>query len=163
MKQLHLHKGNFSYISTNKAAKGLFNMRKWYKKMANLFNIPFVDDCCDAPVGLPVRINATTGLTEFYNPTTDAWEVDATGNSIPGELKAFAGSTPPAGWAFADGSLQAINTYPALFDAIGATFGGDGLTTFALPDTRGRVLAGAGTGTLDEVPYIGMNYIIRLV
>jgi microcystin-dependent protein len=52
----------------------------------------------------------------------------------------------PAGWAFCDGSLQAINENPTLFNLIGTTYGGDGQTTFALPDLRGRTPIGIGTG-----------------
>lgn len=50
----------------------------------------------------------------------------------------------PRGWAFADGSLLPIATNTALFSLLGTTYGGDGRTTFALPDLRGRVIIGAG-------------------
>lgn len=62
----------------------------------------------------------------------------------PGLMAPFAGSTAPAGWLLCDGSTVSRTTYAALFAVIGATYGaGDGSTTFALPDMRGRVAAGA--------------------
>jgi microcystin-dependent protein len=51
----------------------------------------------------------------------------------------FGGNFAPAGWAFCDGSLLAISQFDTLFNLIGTTFGGDGQSTFALPDLRGRV------------------------
>lgn len=69
-------------------------------------------------------------------------------NAIIGEIKAFAGNTPPAGWLKCDGSAISRSTYASLFAAIGTTYGsGDGSTTFNLPDTRGRTLIGVGNGT----------------
>lgn len=56
-------------------------------------------------------------------------------------------STVPYGWLLEDGAAVSRATYPALFTAIGTTYGtGDGSTTFNVPDSRGRVLVGAGTG-----------------
>jgi len=52
----------------------------------------------------------------------------------------------PRGWAFADGRLLPIATNTALFSLLGTSYGGDGRTTFALPDLRGRVAMGAGQG-----------------
>lgn len=63
----------------------------------------------------------------------------------------FRGSTPPAGYLAEDGSAVSRTTYAKLFAVIGTTYGeGDGSTTFNLPDSRGRVTIGAGTGTLTE-------------
>jgi microcystin-dependent protein len=56
-----------------------------------------------------------------------------------GEIKMFGGNFAPQGWAFCDGSLLPISQYDALFSLLGTTYGGDGQTTFALPDLRGRV------------------------
>lgn len=56
-----------------------------------------------------------------------------------GEIRMFGGNFAPAGWAFCDGSLLAISQFDTLFNLIGTTFGGDGQSTFALPDLRGRV------------------------
>ncbi|NNF56787.1 MAG: phage tail protein [Rhodothermaceae bacterium] len=58
----------------------------------------------------------------------------------------FAGNFAPRGWAFCDGQLLAISQYTALFSILGTTYGGDGRTTFGLPDLRGRVPIGPGTG-----------------
>jgi microcystin-dependent protein len=63
-----------------------------------------------------------------------------------GEIRMFAGNFAPAGWAFCDGSLQPIDENEALFALIGTTYGGDGQTTFALPDLRGRIPIGQGQG-----------------
>ena len=56
-----------------------------------------------------------------------------------GEIRMFAGTFAPAGWAFCDGSLLPISENETLFQLIGTTYGGDGESTFALPDLRGRV------------------------
>src|SRR5580700_9369854 len=56
-----------------------------------------------------------------------------------GEIKMFAGSFAPYGWNFCDGSLLSVSTYAPLYAVIGTTYGGNGTTTFALPDLRGRV------------------------
>src|SRR5436190_787598 len=63
----------------------------------------------------------------------------------------FAGNFAPAGWAFCDGTLQPISELETLFNLIGTTYGGDGESTFALPDLRGRIPMHAGNGfTLAE-------------
>ncbi len=67
---------------------------------------------------------------------------------VVGEIKMFAGVTAPSGWLACDGSAVSRTAYSALFNVIGTTFGaGDGATTFSLPDMRGRVPVGVGTGT----------------
>lgn len=63
-----------------------------------------------------------------------------------GEVQWFAGNFAPRGWALCDGQLLAISQNSALFSILGTTYGGDGRTTFALPDVRGRVMVHAGTG-----------------
>ena len=62
-----------------------------------------------------------------------------------GEIRMFAGNFAPAGWAICDGSLLAITGNIALFSLLGVAYGGDGVSTFALPDLRGRVPVCAGT------------------
>ncbi len=62
------------------------------------------------------------------------------------EVKLFAGNFAPRGWAFCQGQLLAISQNTALFSILGTTYGGDGRTTFALPDLRGRVPVGVGNG-----------------
>jgi len=63
-----------------------------------------------------------------------------------GEVILFAGNFAPRNWAFCNGQLLAIASNTALFSILGITYGGDGRTTFALPDLRGRVPVSAGTG-----------------
>jgi microcystin-dependent protein len=63
------------------------------------------------------------------------------------EVRIFAGNFAPRGWAFCDGQLLAISQNTALFSLIGTIYGGDGRTTFALPDMRGRVAVGPRTGS----------------
>lgn len=63
-----------------------------------------------------------------------------------GQIMQFAGNFAPRGWALCDGQLLAISSNQALFSILGTTYGGDGRTTFALPDLRGRVALHPGTG-----------------
>jgi microcystin-dependent protein len=64
-----------------------------------------------------------------------------------GEIRMFAGNFAPAGWMFCDGQLLPISQNETLFQLIGTTYGGDGQSTFALPDLRGRIPMHQGTGT----------------
>ncbi|SHI64223.1 Phage Tail Collar Domain [Shimia gijangensis] len=98
-----------------------------------------------------------------------------------GEVMMFAGTFCPRGYLSADGQILSINQYQALFSLLGATYGGDGRTTFALPDLRGRVPVGVGDaeavtiheGTTggavenlfqrgDSPAFIGMRYCIAI-
>lgn len=63
-----------------------------------------------------------------------------------GEIRIFAGNFAPRGFAFCDGQLLPIPQNTALFSLLGTTYGGDGRSTFALPDLRGRVPVHVGTG-----------------
>ena len=68
-----------------------------------------------------------------------------------GEIRMFGGNFAPAGWMFCEGQLLPISEYETLFNLIGTTYGGDGQSTFALPDLRGRVPIHFGNGfTLAE-------------
>ena len=58
----------------------------------------------------------------------------------------FAGNFAPRGWAFCDGQLLAVSQNDALFSLLGTIYGGDGRTTFGLPDMRGRLPLHAGSG-----------------
>ncbi|MDX1908217.1 MAG: tail fiber protein [Bacteroidia bacterium] len=62
------------------------------------------------------------------------------------EVRMFGGNFAPLNWAFCSGQLLPISEYDALFAIIGTTYGGDGQTTFALPDLRGKDAVGAGAG-----------------
>ena len=106
---------------------------------------------------------------------------------LMGEIRMFAGTFAPRGWAFCDGQLLLISENQALFSLIGTTYGGDGRTTYALPDLRGRAPVHSGQGPgLREIrqgqkgggtavataadptdntvnqPFIGIRYIIAL-
>ena len=63
-----------------------------------------------------------------------------------GSIILFAGNFAPRGWAFCNGQLLPIAQNTALFSILGTTYGGNGQTTFALPDLRGRVPLHPGTG-----------------
>jgi microcystin-dependent protein len=63
-----------------------------------------------------------------------------------GMIQIFGFEWPPRGWARCDGAILAINNYTALFSLIGTIYGGDGRTTFKLPDLRGRVPVHSGSG-----------------
>ncbi len=63
-----------------------------------------------------------------------------------GEIRMFAGNFAPAGWFFCEGQLMPISEYETLFQLIGTTYGGDGQSTFALPDLRGRLPIHQGNG-----------------
>lgn len=63
-----------------------------------------------------------------------------------GEIRMFAGNFAPAGWMFCEGQLLPISENETLFQLIGTTYGGDGQSTFALPDLRGRLPMHQGNG-----------------
>lgn len=63
-----------------------------------------------------------------------------------GEIRMFAGNFAPRGWAFCDGQLLAVSQNDALFSLLGTIYGGDGRTTFGIPDVRGRLPIHAGHG-----------------
>ena len=63
-----------------------------------------------------------------------------------GEIRMFAGNFAPAGWMFCEGQLLPISENETLFQLIGTTYGGDGQSTFALPDLRGRIPIHMGNG-----------------
>ncbi len=86
------------------------------------------------------RAAVTLALGLTVSGTADARE------PYLGEIMYFAGNFCPRGWASADGQILPISSYSALFSLLGTNYGGDGRTTFALPDLRGRVLVGPGAG-----------------
>lgn len=79
-----------------------------------------------------------------------------TNDVLIGEIKPYAGaSAPNAKWLLCDGSSISSGTYPDLFAVVGTTYGGTGTPNFKLPDMRGRVLVGAGTGFVDPIAGTG--------
>lgn len=87
--------------------------------------------------------NMTTQLEELKSAECqeDVWS-----EPTLGQIAMFAGNFAPRGWAFCDGSMLPISQNSALFSLLGTIYGGDGRTTFALPDLRGRVAVHEGTG-----------------
>ena len=71
-----------------------------------------------------------------------------------GEIRMFAGNFAPAGWAACNGQLLAISQNTALFSILGTTYGGNGTTTFALPNLQSRFPMHSGNGPL------GNNYVL---
>jgi len=67
-------------------------------------------------------------------------------NSFVGSIFSFGFNFPPYGWAQCNGQLMPISQNQALFSLIGTTYGGDGVTSFALPNLQGRTPIGTGTG-----------------
>ena len=76
-------------------------------------------------------------------------------NPYIGEIRMFGGNFAPYGWSFCNGSLVAISENPALYNLIGTTYGGDGTTTFALPNLLGRMPIHAGTGQGTQTYILG--------
>lgn len=68
------------------------------------------------------------------------------GQPYVGEIRMFAGNFAPVGWMFCEGQLLPISDNETLFTLIGTTYGGDGQSTFALPDLRGRIPIHQGNG-----------------
>lgn len=68
-------------------------------------------------------------------------------DSYTGEIRLFAGKYAPEYWAKCEGQTLSIQEYQALYSLIGVTYGGDGVTTFKLPDLRGRIPVGMGAPT----------------
>jgi len=83
-------------------------------------------------------INYIIALVGTY-PTRNAFD------PLIAEIIMFAGNFAPRGWAFCDGQLLSINTNQSLFSLLGTIYGGDGRTTFGLPDLRARVAVHPGT------------------
>ncbi|MBB6733849.1 phage tail protein [Cohnella zeiphila] len=72
-----------------------------------------------------------------------------------GEIRIFAGNYPPRGWAFCDGRLLPLSQYTTLFSILGNQYGGDGRTTFALPNLSGSAPMGQGQGPGLSPRYVG--------
>lgn len=92
------------------------------------------------------------------------------------EIRMFGGNFAPVGWAFCNGQLLSISENEPLFSVIGTTYGGDGITTFAVPDLRGRApvhqgatltlgqqaAASAASEQPQSPPWLCVNFIIAL-
>ncbi len=106
----------------------------------------YIETLFDDPDALAAR--STLGLSigsDVLAPDGDGSALS--GIRLPGEIAMYGGASAPAGWLLCDGAQVSRSTYASLFAAIGTAFGaGDGATTFALPDLRGRSPLGAGQG-----------------
>lgn len=92
------------------------------------------------------RLAAGVAATLWLGPPKPA-EAAPTGTwPFLGEIMLIAGSYPPSGWALCNGQVLPISNYPALFSLLGTTYGGNGQSTFALPDLRDRVPIHKGQG-----------------
>jgi microcystin-dependent protein len=76
-----------------------------------------------------------------------------------GEIRMFAGNFAPVGWMFCEGQLVPIDENETLFNLIGTTYGGDGQSTFALPDLRGRVPVHWGGNGIDLAEAAGVEEV----
>ena len=75
-----------------------------------------------------------------------------------GEIRMWGGTFAPVGWRYCDGTILAVSQYQALFSLIGNYYGGDGRTTFALPDLRGRAPVNFGHGPgLTNYSFVGLK------
>jgi len=93
------------------------------------------------------NISVFTLLVAMVVAATMGWSTPASASEpFIAEIIMFGGNFAPRGWAFCDGQLLSINQHQALFSILGTTYGGDGRTTFGLPDLRGRVPMHPGTG-----------------
>ena len=68
-------------------------------------------------------------------------------NPFVAEIRIFTGNFAPKGWALCDGQLMPISQNTALFSLLGTTYGGNGITTFGLPDFRSRTIVHTGQGS----------------
>jgi len=86
------------------------------------------------------------------------------GQPYVGEIRMFGGNFAPSGWAFCNGALVAISENPTLFNLIGTTYGGDGQSTFALPNLQSRVPVHMGTnsGTTVQIGELGGTESVTL-
>jgi microcystin-dependent protein len=92
--------------------------------------------------------NVSSTEIGYLDGATSAIQTQLNTNTPVGMISPYAGSTPPTGWLLCDGAAVSRTTYASLFTITSTTYGvGDGTTTFNVPDLRGRVPMGAGTGT----------------
>lgn len=101
--------------------------RSWLKKLGAVLGGGLLLGKSQAAAATPLGVTETAGLNSFLS-----------------EIMLVSFNFAPRGWAMCNGQLLAINQNQALFSLLGTTYGGDGRTTFALPDLRGRVLVSDG-------------------
>ncbi len=94
------------------------------------------------PIFYSTVLAITLSTTSFFLPN----RVEAGADPLLGELMIVGFNFCPRGWIAAEGQILSINTNQSLYSLYGTTFGGDGRTSFAMPDLRGRVVIGEGSG-----------------
>src|SRR5262249_55975750 len=109
---------------------------------------------------LPTGTTGTTGSGqphENMQPSLGMNFIIATQGDFQylGEVRMFAGNSAPTGWMFANGQTLNLRDSTALFSRLGTTYGGNGTTTFALPDLRGRTLIEDGQGPGLALRFVG--------
>lgn len=117
--------------------------------LANSFSgngtaLNFNQDSNMQPFGTVNYIIALEGI--FPSRNAPASEGFQSADPFIGEIVMFGGNFAPRGWAMCDGQLLAISQFQGLFSILGTTYGGDGRTSFGLPDLRGRAPIHAGQG-----------------
>ena len=102
--------------------------------------------------------DGTTGLKATVNGT-DLGNFLFSSSGLPsGMISYFAMISPPTGWLVADGSTQLISAYGSLYSALGTLYGGNGVTTFGIPDLRGEFIRGWDNGAgIDVSRVFGSN------
>ena len=85
-----------------------------------------------------VGLTYIIALVGIFPPRSGSGNTSYTSQFI-GEVRLFAGNYPPDGWALCNGQLLSISSNTALFSILGTNYGGDGISTFALPDLRAAV------------------------
>ena len=93
-----------------------------------------------------LAVNYMIALQGIFPPRDEPGAIGWTDEPFVGQIAIFSSNFAPAGWALADGAILPISQNTALFSILGTTYGGDGRTTFALPDLRGLLPVGAGQG-----------------
>jgi microcystin-dependent protein len=94
----------------------------------------------------PINNMQPYGVVNYIIALTGVFPSRSSTQPLLGEIFMFAGNFAPRGFALCDGQLLTINNNQALFSILGTTYGGDGRTTFGLPDLRGRAVLHEGQG-----------------
>src|ERR1700687_5445426 len=112
--------------------------------------------CHQLPLPTPEAVNRTATSSRISRLTSSSRcrefspaRIEGTtkmANPFLAEIRMFAGNFAPTGWALCNGQLLSISQNTALFSLLGTTYGGDGISTFALPHLQGRVPIHAGQG-----------------
>lgn len=103
--------------------------------------------------GLPVNNDQPSLALNYIIATSGIFPPNGSGSGFStttptlGEITAFAGNFAPSGWTLCDGQLLSIQSNTALVSILGTSYGGDGVTTFALPDLQGRTIVGTGSNS----------------